>query len=339
MGLKKYIFGALALIIGISGYVFTLEHGEYTVTIAEKSLVLPIAAWVVVPAVILFVFSIAHMMFYGMKNYLKLKAVDKDYEAMITFISKKLLNEEPNVTFKNEKFKDLGKIMDQLNLTLAKDHFTSTSKVLNTTTEQLINIKGGTYVPAKELKLANDNPIMIENLKNRIETDENFCLDVIKKDSGYPFELVKKAFLKALETKSMTTIKKYIDDMQFDADMLIALFKKDSEQQKEFALTNETIFKLIKNSDLTNDQLIQIATQYKKSMSPDQIINLFEDIASLDEDYTPAYLYVLTEYEMIDKIRDILSASSSNEYTSYKALLDLRDSGKHTYSLSSLCYK
>jgi len=339
MGLKKYIFGAMVLIIGISGYVFTIVHGEYTLTIADKSLLLPIAAWIAVPAAILFIFSVLHMMFYGLKNYFKLKAIDKDSDAMVTLISKKLLNEDSEITFKNEKFQDLGKIINQLNITLAKDHFTSTSKLMNTTSEQLINIKAGTYVPTKELKLSNDNLIMIENLKNRVVADENFALDVIKKDSGYTFEIVKKAFMNVLETKSMTTVKKYIEEVQLDSEMIIALFKKDSEQQEEFALTNEMIFKLIKNSDLTNAQLIQIANQYKKSMAPDQIINLFEDIVSLDEDYTPAYLYVLTEYEMIDKIRDILSASSTNEYTSYKALLDLRDSGKHTYSLSSLCYK
>ena len=121
--------------------------------------------------------------------------------------------------------------------------------------------------------------------------------------------------------------------------MLIALLKKDSEQDKQTAMTNEEILKIIKKVVLSNDELIKIANNYKNSMSPDQIIKLYEDISAVNEEFTVAYLYILSEYEMIDTMRDILSNSANNEFVAYRALIDLKDAGKHTYSLDTLCYK
>ena len=104
-------------------------------------------------------------------------------------------------------------------------------------------------------------------------------------------------------------------------------------------MTNDVILSTIKKVKLTNTDLITIIKDYKKLMTPDQIIKLFEDLAQEKEEYTTSYLYVLSEYEMIDKMRDILVNSGANEYIPFKALVDLKDAGKHTYSLDALSFK
>ncbi|MEA3384672.1 MAG: hypothetical protein U9Q20_08415 [Campylobacterota bacterium] len=338
MGLKKYIFASLLMIIAIFGYVFTLESGDYRVAILDYTLVLPVAFWVVAPMIVLFVVTILHIMYYGLKNYFALKAVTKDSNTFSTLISKKILNETPNLNFQNKQFKEIADIVKQLEINITDPDFSTSNKDIKKLSEQLNSIKSGNYVSEKELKLSKDNPIMIENLINRASMDDNFALEVIKAKDSYDFEIIKKAFNKVLETKSMTTIKKHLEEISFNNDMLVALLKKDSEQKSEFAMTNEQILKLVKKVKLTNNELITIAKNYKSLMTPDQIIKLFEDIA-LDEEYTVAYLYVLCEYEVIDKIRDILVNSAASEYTSFKALVDLKDAGKHSYSLDTLCYK
>ncbi len=339
MGLKKYIFASIILIIAIFGYVFSLESGDYRVVIFDYTLILPVAVWIIAPMVFLFLVTVLHIMFYGLKNYFALKAVTKDSNAFISLLAKKIQNESSNLNFQNKQFKELADIVKQMNINISDANFSSTNKDINKVVEQSQIIKSGKYVSQKELKLSNDNPLMIQNLINRVDMDDNFALEVVKNKDTYSFELIKKAFNKVLETKSITTIKKYIDDISFDNEMLIALFQKDSEQNKEFAMTNEQILKLIKKVKLTNNELIKIAKNYKLSMTPDQLLKLFEDISVVNEEYTVAYLFVLSEYEMIDKMRDILINSSSHEYTSFKALVDLKDAGKHSYSLDTLCYK
>ena len=99
------------------------------------------------------------------------------------------------------------------------------------------------------------------------------------------------------------------------------------------------ILTILKKVKLSNEELIEIVKDYKKSMSPDQLIKLFEDLIQEKEEYTTTYLYVLAEFEMVDEMRDILVNSAANEYVAFKALVDLKDAGKHVYSVDALSYK
>lgn len=339
MGLKKYIFGSLILVLAIFGYVFSIESGDYKIQILDFSMILPIALWIVAPLIVLICLTILHISYYGLKNFFSLKAVSKDSESFIKLIRSKLLKENTNILFTNEKFKELNSIIKQLDLDITNSDFNSDNKLISKTVDQIISINNGRYISSKELKLDEKSIMYEKNTINRINSDDNFALEIIKKSSTYSSEILKAAFSKVIETKSMTTIKKHLDGIVFDKEMLIMLFKKDSEQKTEFAMTNDMILKLISKVELNFSDLIDIAKIYKTTMSPDQIINLFEEISTANEELTAAYLYVLSEYEMIDKMRDILVNSQTHEYIPFKALVDLKDAGKHTYSVDTLCFK
>ncbi|MEA3512395.1 MAG: hypothetical protein U9R37_02240 [Campylobacterota bacterium] len=339
MGLKKYILGSILLILIIFGYTFSIEAGDYRIAIFDYIFVFPIALWIVLPVIFLFLFTILHILFYGMKNFFKLKAVTKDSESLVKLINNKLLDKELNLNFQNEDIKHIANILTQLDLTVTNSNFSSSNKEITKTVDCIFDIKSGKYISTKDLKLEDNTVPMIENIKNRIKKDENFALEVLKPNQGYNQEIVKDAFLRVLETKSITTIKKQLENLTFDNKMLIELFKKDSSSNIEFSMTNDDILRLIKKATLTNNELIDIANIYKTSMSPEQVIKLFEEISTFNEDFNSAYLYVLAQYEMVDKMRDILDNSATNEYVPFKALVDLKDSGKHFYSLDTLCYK
>jgi len=339
MGLKRYILGSLVLAIIIFGYTFSIEAGDYRVQILDFTLILPIAIWVILPMVILLLLTILHILFYGLKNYFTLKSIKKDSNALMTLINKRLLNQTANVSFQNNDFKEIGSVIKQLNLDVTNSNFSSSNADITKSVEQRFNIKSGKYISSKDLKLETTNPLMMENIKNRIELDDTFALDVVKNPSKNTQEIVKFAFLKVIKTKSITTIKKTIDELTFDKEMIQSLLLKDSQQNPEFAMTNDIILKLLKKVDFTNTELIEIAKNYKKSMNPEQIIKLYEDLIVDKEEYTTAYLYVLAEYEMIDQMRDILMNSGTNDYIPFKAIVDLKDAGKLTYSLDTLSYK
>jgi hypothetical protein len=339
MGLKKYIIGSLLLAIIVFGYTFSIEAGDYRVQIVDFTIILPIALWVILPMIVLLLLTIIHILFYGLKNYFTIKAVTKDSQAVISLINKRLLNETSTVNFQNQNFKEIGSIVKQLDINVSDSNFSSDDKEISKSVEQTFNIKSGKYIPAKELKLDAQNELMIENTKNRLSLDDNFALEILKSPDKSTEEIIKHAFLKALESKSMTSIKKVLPELALDSTMVKALLKKDSEQNPEFAMTNDVITSMITKVDLSNTELIEIVKNYKKLMTPDQIIKLFEDLAQEKEEYTTIYLYVLAEYEMIDTMRDILVNSAINEYVPFKALVDLKDAGKHTYSVDALSIK
>jgi len=339
MGLKKYIFGTIVLTIAIFAYTFSLVPGDYRIELFGYVLILPIAVWIILPMLVLFILTIVHILFYGIKNYFSIKAISKDSDSLTSLISKKLLNESSKLSFQNKNLKEMGIILDQLDIDVSNSNFSSDNTNINKAIDQIFTIRSGKYISTKELKLNNDNPLMVENLKNRIAVDEEFALDVLRKSSTYSSEIIKAAFYKVLESKSMTTVKKIINDITFDEEMVVKLLKKDSDQEDQFAMTNDQVLDIIKKVNLTNEQLITIGKNYKSLMSPDQMIKLYEDLSVHDENYTFAYLYILAEYEMVDKMRDILDNSASNEFIPFKALVDLKDSGKNTYSLDSISYK
>ena len=337
MGLKKYIIGAVLLLVLAAGYVYSFQTGTYEIHFKQYSLVLPIAAWVIVPAGILFLFSVFHILFYGMKNYFAVKSVAKDSTTLLNIIIKRLKNEKVELSVTNENLNIVAEALSQLDISLENVAFHSSNKDLKKLAEKIIDIKSGKYISKKELKLADDNPLMIQNLKNRILVDDNFALEIVRKGSDYPKEIVKLAFNKVLDTKSMTTIKKYLDEISFDEEMVVTLLNKDSSEKSDFSLSCDMILNLVKNVKLSSNDLINLARNYKKTMAPDDLIKLYEDISMLDETYNVAYLYVLTEFQVIDKIREILNATDPSEYLPFRALVDLRDAGKHSYTLDSLC--
>ena len=339
MGLKKYIFFSIVFIAIIGGYVFLSVQGNYTVAIEmlKLNLTLPIAIWVIAPAVVLVVATVLHILFYGFRNYLQTRAVEKDEENLIELIKDNLLENNSNKTFKIKEIKDIANILSQMSLVSKTDGFESDNKDVNKIVSTIKDIKDGKYVYDKSLKFNKSGNVSELNLQNRLHSDIDFCMDVIKKSDSNTAQNVKIAFLNVLEEKSMTTVKKLLEGLTLDKEMLFALIEKDSKNT-DFSLDTETLMKYIKAVDFTKEDYINLVKTYKSSITPDELIKMFETLSNEIDDAVDAYFYVLMEFEMIDKVRELLNAYGAHEFTAYRALIDLKDSGRN-YTIDSLSYK
>lgn len=340
MGFKKYIIASFLLLAIISGYVYSLNIGNYQLVILEFGLnqTLPMFIWIIVPAILLFIASVLHMLYYNAKAYFTKKMILKDMEMISLVVRDRLLKKDSPVILKTKELKELGYILNQLELNLINDKLVSSVEDISKVANQITMIGKGDYIQARELKLSKENPIMKSNILNRVNSDDNFAIEVLKNSADYDDSTIEIAFKNVKEHKSFSTLKKLTSNMKPTKEMIKLLLKKDSKASKEFALTNSELLEYINDNNFSNDELIVIAKNYKKTMSPDQLIKLFEDISSNNETLTTSYLYVLFEYEMIEKIREILINSQKEEFTIFKALLDLRDAGKH-YSIDGLTLK
>ena len=339
MGLKKYIFFSIVFIAVIGGYVFLSVQGDYTVNIEmlQLNVTLPIALWVILPALILVVATVLHILFYGFRNYLQTRAVEKDEENLIEVIKDNLLQNNSSKNFKIKEIKEIAAILSQMQLVAKTENFESDNKEINKIVKAIKEINDGKYVYDKSIRFNKSGSLSEKNLLNRLKEDVDFCLDVIKKADSYSTQAVKEAFLKVVEDKSMTTIKKVLEGLKLDKEMLWALIHKDS-QNSEFALDTQTLIKYIKEVDFTKEDYVKLVAAYKKSISPDELIKMFESLSNDVETATDAYFYVLMEFEMLDRVRELLNAYGAHEYTAYRALIDLKDNGRN-YTIDSLSYK
>lgn len=336
MGIKKYIIASFLFLILIAIYVSNVSEGQFTVKIVELGIheTYPIYFWVILPALVLFIATLLHMIFYGAKNYLQKGTLSKDIDKLSIILNDRLLHKNSNIAIKTPSIKKIADALNNIDLKLKED-FQETSLIASSS-KLILEIQNGKYIPSKELKLPENNPLAIENTKNRLKSDENFAHEVLRNPSNFNSSLLESAFEVVLESKPLTTLKKSLEEITLSDKMVHSLLLKDSDQ---LALTNNEIINFIKGSNLKNNQLVEIIKHYEKTMPPEQLIQLFEDLSAQNEYFTSSYLYLLFEYQMMDKAKEVLVNTQKDEYMIFKALLDLKENGKHGYSVDNLIFE
>ncbi|MBU0924853.1 hypothetical protein KKG81_08215 [bacterium] len=337
MGFKKYVIFSIILIIAVFGYVYSLELGDYNVTLLGYSLVLPVAAWVILPVSLLALVTYLHILFYSLLKYFKERAIKKDHETMISVIKSNLLEKTDVAKFKTKDFRNLSSILSQFKLSVNDSRFTSTDEELNKIVAYVQDIKDGKFVSDKSFKVNETTPLANLNMLNKVNEQIDFAVDVLKKPENFSSNVVRQSFENVLKEKTMTTVKKLYKNIKLDKDLATKLFEKDAANN-EFGFTAEEILKIVKDLDYKKDDYLALAKNYESILQPDQIIALFEKLSAELDESTPAYLHVLCEYEMIEKVREIVSVTADTEFTAFKALLDLKEAGKH-YDLEAISYK
>ena len=337
MGFKKYFIFSIILIVAVFGYVYSLELGDYNVTILGYSLVLPVAAWVILPISLLALVTYLHILFYALLKYFKERAIKKDHETMISVIKSNLLEKTDTSKFKTKDFRNLSSILSQFKLSVTDSRFSSSDEELNKIVAYVQDIKDGKFINDKSFKVNETTTLANLNMLNKVNEQIDFAVDVLKKPENFSSNVVKQSFENVLKEKTMTTIKKLYKNIKLDKDLAAKLFEKDAANN-EFGFTADEILKIVKDLDYKKDDYLALAKNYESILQPDQIIALFEKLSSELDEATPAYLHVLCEYEMIEKVREIVSVTADTEFTAFKALLDLKEAGKH-YDLEAISYK
>lgn len=336
MGFKKYIIASFTFLILIAIYVANISDGDFTVKIVELGIhkTYPIYFWVILPALVLFVATILHMIFYGTKNYFQRGTLNKDISKLAIILNDRLLNKNSNISIKTDSLKEVAEVLNNVDLKLTNNF--QDAPLVASTTKLILDIENGKYVSTKELKLPENSPLAIKNTENRLKSDENFANEVLKNATNFDSSLIETAFNIIVENKPLAFVKKSIEELSLSNAMVQKLLLKDSDQ---LALTNGEIINYIKGSTLKNSELVEIIKHYEKTMPPEQLIQLFEDLTAQNEYFTSSYLYLLFEYQMIEKAREVLVNSQKDEYVIFKALLDLKESGKHSYSVDNLIFE
>ncbi|AZL53417.1 hypothetical protein [Aliarcobacter skirrowii] len=335
MGLKNYIIATILFMVIVYGFVHSLELGEYTLTMFGNSLTLPVSLWIVVPILFLSVMTYLHIIFYAIVISFKNRFVRQDIKSTFDLIKSKLIQDDKKVSFITKDFKELSNVLHNVDFELKTTTLNASNEDIKDILHTINEIENGVYV--KDLKSTKGSKLFEKNIKNRIANDADFALEVVKRKDKYGYELQKEALLKVISDKSLTTVKKVYNEVKLDKELACAILKKDV-QTDDFSLGYEEIIKILKDLNLSKDEYIKFAKLYEDSEKPDTLIMLFEKLSSQNEDATEAYLYILNKFEMIDKLREFLVGSAEDEYVAFKALLDLKDAGKH-YNLDNISYK
>ncbi len=328
MGLRKFIvLGAMLIIaMGVAIYTYTGEY--YSFPIAGININLPIAVWVLIPAVILYIVTIIHLIFYGTVNFAKLRAIKGDSERFVENAKRALLGKKVNGDeYKSEVFKLPGMILPLLNIDPKRSlHHRVYDDGIQDILEAKQRIKEGEVVDLSKFNLLPDNALVLQNSLNALIKDKTYATTILKKCEDK--KLCQKAHRALATYASLDEIKKY--KVEPTKELFYTLIDRIGAKENSIDMSDEDIIDFVKDLDFSKEDYIDLAKRLKSKLNPDRLILLFEKLAhQFPQDAGDGYLYVLFELQMVDNAREYLENSSEEEYPVFKYLLFLKDSGKN----------
>jgi len=333
MGIKRYILLTVVYMLAVGLYVYSFNGDMYTLEVYKFSLELPIALWIVLPTILLFVASTTHMMYYSLKDFWKQRAINKDFENYKTALSEKVVGEDSALKYKTELFKFIGKSIKMLSYNDVED-FNSDNEKIESNRKVLKDLNDGKVVDLKKYKLSSQNKLIEQNSLNRLKEDSKYSSTILKDCKDESSELCQKAYAEYIKYASYDDIKKL--EFAPTKEMFRVLMERYLEEEGTVAIKIDLdeIQDLLMQFKASREDYLELAYEIKIKLEPDALIALFEKLYNSPEHQAAAdaYLYVLNELQMIDKIRDILENSDEDEFEKWKTILFLRDHGKNVNS-------
>lgn len=327
MGIKRYIFFSIIYLVLLGVVVYSFTGSSYTINVFSHSLEFPVVIWFLIPVAALFLATLLHMMIYAIKHFFEKRVVKKDYDSLLDEIKNILLNEEKDVEYKTPMFQNISQIIKKMTFNANSDDEKIEYSNLDEVFSMLHRVYGGEYVDIKKLRLRGDNPIVLQNKKNVINSDTKVINEALKQCSDLENETCKNIFKKFISlSSSYNDIKKY--NFKLNSECALAIIEKFSNNE-DFNITKENINQILETVDFTKDEYIKTAKLLKTKIEPDSILAMYKSLESKKSESVEAYLYILFELQMIDEARMFLTNSDEKEYEKFKLLLFLRDNGKN----------
>jgi len=327
MRLGIYILASIILMAATGIFVYTINPNEFSYTIKGfQTPSLPIAIWVIIPMVILMLASLVHMMFYGTKNFFKFKKWEKDSENLNNALYWSILNEPKPHKFNLPKLKETAAIL-QVSYIKVKGTVDGISEKIQSALNIINELEKGECVDFKEKKLAyvlsKENPLVIKNNLNCIKKNKNFVEEVLQSKDKYSEKVFEKALKEFAKTTTFPKAKQY--SKIFNKESFLILIDRVSRED-DLGLTKDILdaFIVDLSDELKCSDFLLIANVTKKQLQPDENLRLFKEYNEKYPKAQIAYLYLLFDYEMIDKAGEYLDEHGADEFMRFRALYDLK---------------
>lgn len=334
MYIKRYTIAVslFAILLGWYVYAFVSQQSIQVEFFGIYLPTLPVAFLVVIPVILLYVASVLHMSFYSFVGTLNQRKYEKDYEKFINTIIDALLGKKNrHHEFKTQRYKQLGKVLDNISIYTNGQITEVDDEKLSLTLDIINKIKNGEVVDLKKYSLDSDNELVILNTKNRYNANEISAEDVLNKSSRYSKEFCSQAYADLSKVASLSVIEKYKEFMSKEA--LLNILLRINSDENQLDITNESLIELISLLHLKEQDYIEASNMLSKNMVPEQRIKLFELLSDKCEEAMGGYLYTLYDLEMLSPADEILDNSQPEEYVYFKAYRALKECNKN-YDIS-----
>lgn len=332
MYIKRYTIATLIFMALIGGYVFAYVTQDvqgfdvFGVSLPH----LPVAVWVIVPLLVLYLGSVLHMLYYSIKRTFKERKYSKDYETLIDAIVDAYLGKkERHYTFKTDRYKLMGTLLENTALFPIQDLSGSMqNEKVDAVLAVIESIKNGEVVDLKKYNLSIENDIVIQNERNRYKKEQISAEEILSSSNKYADVFCKEVYVDFVKEASLSAIEKY--KAYLTKESLYVILARVNADTFTLEVPNETIIGLLEKLDLTQDEYIKLSSILSEGgMIPEQRIKLFEMLSEKNEEIVDAYLFTLFDLEMLAPANAILDNSQPDEYQNFKAYRALKEANQN----------
>ncbi len=336
MRLAVYIFATLVLMGIVAAFTYTINPDHYAMELMGINFNFPVAVWIVMPMVLLFIVTLIHMFFYGLKNYFILKKWQKDTNTLEDALYWSLVNEPKEQKYSIDALKSSALLLGKATLNVS-DSVDGLSPRLSRVVNILRKVKNGEYVDFKEEKMSKvfnaGNPILIQNRMNRLASDDKFVEDVLKATSNYS-PMVQAEALRIFASKTdFIKALKYVK--LFDVKNFFVMLERMSAENT-LELTPEILTEFVHALDIGCQDFIRIASVTKKYFNPEQNLTLFRTYQIENPKAQNAYLYLLFEYELLEQVSLYLNEHEEDDFIKFRAWYTLKLEHNNPYRLKDI---
>ena len=332
MYLKRYSIAAFIWIALVGWYVYAYVTHE-SISLDFFGIHMPslsVALWIVIALFVLYLASFFHMAFYSMLGGFKLRAYEKDFEKIIDAVIEAYLGKKSRShTFKTDRYKLLGTVLEKSTLYPKPEIIGATGNDKIDNVLRLIDaIKRGEVVDLKPYNLRPENPLVIENEKNKIKKGELKVADLLSNSTKYADELCQYAYNEYVKTATLKNILKYKAFLTKES--LHTIMARINADESTLTITNEELVELLNKLELTKEDYIELSiTLSKGGMIPEQRMKLFEMLSEEHEKAMDAYLFTLFDLEMLAPADEVLENAQPDEFQNFRAYRALKECGKN----------
>jgi hypothetical protein len=329
MQLKRYTIASLILIILVASAVYSIDNESISFDLLGMHFPnLPVAFWVVVPLVIMYVASLLHMGVYALVGNFKLRRLNKDHEKMVDALRDALLGvNERNYVYKSEQYKLMGKLIDNSLLLPYETLRSIGNEKIDEVLQLMRDVKEKKKVEIKKFHLSNTTSISIQNNLNRFERGEIDADSILSRPDSYGEIVCARAYELYVKTASIGSVMKF--KHLFTKLSLVDFIQRINSDENGIQITNEELVTIFSTLKLQSNDWIDLSAAMSKNMLPEQRIRLFEMLSENNDDAMEGYLYTLYDLQMIDTANEILNNTAHNDYQIFKAYRDLKRANKH----------
>lgn len=329
MRITLYTVASLALIAFFGAFAHYINADKYSADLFGMHLTFPVALWIIIPMTVLLITSIAHMMYYGLRIHFKLKRWVKDTETLKDALYWSILKEPQKHRYIKHEMRDGASILDMCHIDVdgsaegLDDRFVRALEIVK-------DINNGKYVEIKDKKIKNslsaNNPLVIQNNINRLHSSSEFVESVLRAKESYDKSIVDEALNLYFSNANFDDALKYIS-MLSKENFYAMLSRVDSGEKIGF--TEENVLKYAQHLNFECEDYMRLSQTTMKKFAPNVNITLFDNFRKENSQAENAYLSMLFEYEKVEDINDFLDEQRDDEFTKYRALLELKRQNFH----------